>query len=128
MGSQVFCSVPDYLKVITVLDNVCNKDEKFFVVNNITYKQLLYSESIEKFYDYLRPYYHKSKQFYLNIERGYSGFLSVLRQLCKIFSILYVSKVVHLHGTYTNTMIIYVDRNNWETQPEPTTSSIKIAR
>ena len=122
MGSQVFRMIPDYHKVFSVLDEVCVNSEKYFVIKDTTYRQLLYCEKIEKFYDYLYPYYHVSKNFYLELERGYSGFLSVLRQLCKVFDIPFVSKVVYQHGSYINTMTIYVNRNDWETQPtEPLT-------
>lgn len=132
MGSQVFKTIPNYLEVFSLLDEVCVKTEKLFVVTDITFKQLFYGDRIEKFYDYLRPYYHVSKRFYLEIERGYSGFLAVLRQLCKVFDISYVSKVVHHHGIYSNTLIIYIKRDNWEnweTEPkESVTTVIKPSR
>jgi protoporphyrinogen oxidase len=129
MGSQVFRTVPDYHKVFSLLNEVCDKSEKIFVIKDTTFRQLLYNEKIEEFYDYLRNFYHKSKQFYLNITRGYSGFLSVLRQLCKIFDVSYISKVVHHHATYTNTLLIYVNREQWEIQPiSNTTTVIKSIR
>jgi len=124
MGSQVFRTIPDYHKVFSLLNDVCDKNEKTFVVKDTTFRQLLYSEKVEEFYVYLCNFYHKSKQFYLSIDRGYSGFLAVLRQLCKVFNILYVSKVVHHHATYTNTLIIYVDREKWEIQPISTTTTV----
>lgn len=124
MSSQIFRCVPDYNKVFSFLDTYCSRIERHFMVNDITYKQILYSEQLEWFYNFLRPYYHLSKRHYLNPKKGFAGLLTILRHLCKVYSIEYVSKVVYHHDIYTNTLIIYVDRENWEKQPEPTTEVI----
>lgn len=123
-GNQVFKSIPDHNIVFGYLDDVCYRDREFFVVDDIVYKKIRYDDRIFRLYDYLRPFYHTSKQKYLDECRSRNGFLTVLRQLCNLYCLQFVSKVVYRNGTYANTLTIYLDRNNWSELPEPSTVSI----
>lgn len=124
-GNQLFRMVPDHKIVFSVLDEVCNRDENNFIVDDITFKKLKYDDRIFKLYEYLRPFYHLSKRKYLDSSVSLKGLLTVLRQLCNLFCIQYVSKTVYRNGTHINTLIIYIDRHNWQTDlPEPSSSVI----
>lgn len=116
---QVFKTVPDHRVVFEYLDLVCSKYEKIFHVDEMVFKRLLYNDKIYKLYDYLEPFYHKSKQKYLHT--SYKGFLTVLRQICQVLCITYVSKIIYHDATYSNILLIYIDRNNWQELPQPLT-------
>lgn len=118
-GNQLFKTIPDHTIVFGCLDDVCYRDREFFVVDDIVYKKIRYDDRISRLYDYLRPFYHTSKQKYLDECCSRNGFLTVLRQLCKLYCIQFDSKVVYRNGTYVNTLTIYIDRNNWSELPEP---------
>ena len=123
-GNQLFKTIPDHKTVFGYLDEVCYREMDFFVVDDVVYKRIRYDDRIFRFYEYLRPFYHTSKQRYLDECSSRNGFLTVLRQLCKLYCIQFVSKVVYRNGTYANTLTIYLDRNNWSELPEPSTVSI----
>ena len=120
-GNQLFRAVPDHKVVFSVLDEVCHRDQTTFVVDDVIYKRMRYDDRIFKLYDYLKPFYHLSKQKYVNGCTTRTGFLTVLRQLCNLFGIQYTSKVVYRNGTYSNALVIYLDRHDWQELPEPTT-------
>lgn len=120
MGSQLFKTVPDHCVLFELLDSVCDKNERHFVVNEYTFRKLLRQETYDAFYESLRKHYHKSKLFYLDKQRQYAGFLTILRQLCQVFSVPYASRIINTHSTYSKTLHIYVQRDNWQTLPSPT--------
>jgi hypothetical protein len=124
MGSQIFKIVPDHKIVFSVLHDVCSLEEKHFLITEINYKQLHYGNRINYLYDYLRPFYFNAKQGYIDNGRSFTGFLTVLRQLSKVYCIPHTSKVVYGQGTYTRTLRIYIDRHNWDKLPKPESSTI----
>lgn len=124
-GNQLFRMVPDHKVIFSALDEVCYRDEPMFIVDDVAFKRLKYDDRIFNLYTYLRPYYHLSKQKYLDGSVSLKGLLTVLRQLCNLFCIQYVSKVVYRNGTYVNTLSIYLDRHNWKELPEPSSTVIR---
>ena len=64
MGSQLFKEIPDYKNLFSMLESVCSIYEKNFLITEINYKQLNHSNKLNEFYEYLRPYYYKSKMYY----------------------------------------------------------------
>ena len=63
-------------------------------------KMKLKPENIDKFYESIKPYYFKSKQFYLERDKTYKNFITILRQLTKYHHIPYTSKIIYLKSTY----------------------------
>jgi hypothetical protein len=118
-GNQIFKTIPDHTIVFGYLDDVCCRDRDYFVVDDIVHHRMRYDDRITRLYDYLRPFYHTSKQKYLDECCSRNGFLTVLRQLCKLYCIQFASKVVYRNGKYANTLTICLDRNNWSELPEP---------
>jgi hypothetical protein len=125
MSSQIFKEIPDYKVLFSMLDSVCSLYEKKFIITEINYKQLKHNDKINNFYEYLRPYYYKSKVYYTN-KNNYIGFLTILRQLCKLFDIECSSKTVYGQGTYTRQLCIHIDRHNWEDLRISTNSPVLI--
>ena len=112
--SQLFKENPDYKILFNMLDKVCSLDEKDFLFTEINYKQLTHgSNKIAEFYEYLRPFYFKSKVHYVDKGVTFTGFLTVLRQLSKLYSIKHTSNIVYGQGKYTRTIRIHINRNNW---------------
>lgn len=123
-GNQIFRAVPDHRVVFGHLDTVAHRNEKFFVIDDVVYKRLRYCERIFTLCNYLRPFYHSSKQKYIDKSTTHSGFLTVLRQLCRLFGIECFSKVVYKNGTHVSSLTICIDRFNWDVLPEPSTVMI----
>lgn len=123
-GNQLFKSVPDYKIVFDFLDKFCSKEDKIFVIDDIVFKKMKYDDNLFSLQQYLKSFYHLSKQKYINLMTTNNGFLTVMRQLCKVFCIEYVSKITYYNGSYSKTLLIYLERNNWSSLPEPSCCAI----
>lgn len=124
-GNQLFRSVPDHRVLFSYLDEVCVRNTEFFVIDDVTYKRMKYDDRIFALYKYLIPFYHIAKQKYVLASATQAGFLTILRQLCRLFSLQYTTKVVYKGGKHHGCMTIYLPRHKWnEELPEPTTVTI----
>ena len=116
MGSQVFRSVPNMVKLFELLEPVCDDGEKWFVISELSFRRLLREEKLSEFCEELKDNYHTSKHFYLAKYRSFNGFLTILRQLCKVMCIGYLSKIQYTHSNYSKVLEIYVPRKDWREQ------------
>ena len=116
--NHLFRAVPERDVIFGYLDEVCHRDNELFVVDDIAYKRMRYDDRIVRLYEYLRPFYHISKQKYLDEDCSRNSFLTVLRQLCKQYHIQFRSKVIYRNGSYDSTLVIYLDRNSWSEKAE----------
>jgi len=107
MKSQIFkYDISDNI-LYDLLEKICVKNNKFYILNNISYKKAEYHNYICDFYENLRPYYYKSKYFYLNRKQNYAMFVTIIRQLCRFKSINYVSKILYNKSSYDIVYHIY---------------------
>ena len=100
MSTQIFKkNVPNEL-LFTLLDSICAKNEKHYVLNNESFKRGMFQESISKFFDECNKYYHISKKKYLERKLTYNSFTTVLRQICKFNEISYTSQIKYDKSNY----------------------------
>jgi len=116
MGSQVFRNVPDMIRLFQLLEPVCDENEKWFVVSELSFRRLLRQDVLEAYCKELSNNYHSSKHFYLAKYRTFNGFLTILRQLCKVMCIGYISKIQYTHSNYSKVLEIYIPRKGWREQ------------
>ena len=57
-------------------------------------------ENLDNFYNQIKQYYFKSKLFYLERDKTYKNFVTILRQICKYHAIPYTSKILYSKSTY----------------------------
>jgi len=101
MSSQMFKSTINNCVIFKLLQDLCIKiNETSFLFNNDSYKKGMFNQSIPQFIETCRPFYHKSKQYYLNRKINYNNIITILRQLCKNNNISYVSKMVYDKSKY----------------------------
>lgn len=111
MSSQIFKKpIPndilfDLLQKISV--NKDNKTDNYYLVNNTSFKQIVYHNYLEDFCNKIREYYHKSKLKYIERKLDYSKFVTIIRQLCSYNKISYTSKIVYNNSTYDIVYYIY---------------------
>jgi hypothetical protein len=107
MSTQIFKkNVPNEL-LFTLLDSICAKNEKHYVLNNESFKRGMFQESISKFFDECNKYYHISKKKYLERKLTYNSFTTVLRQICNFNNITYTSQIKYDKSTYDIMYYIY---------------------
>ena len=108
MVSQIFKKQFNNDILWTLLDNICNKDKNYYLINKESFKRgTLFSNNIEIFYSMIEDNYHESKKHYIKDALTYKKFLTVVRQVCKNNDILFRSKIVYMKSTYEIIYYIY---------------------
>jgi len=107
MSTQIFKkNVPTEL-LYFLLDDICLKNDKYYILNNNSYKKGLFNETIANFIEECKPYYHISKQKYLERKLTYNSFTTILRQICKFNKITHTSQIKYDKSTYDIIYYIY---------------------
>lgn len=79
-------------------------------VNYAVYKELKHRGDTVSMLSQIKPYYFRSKQQYCTRNMTYLRFLTVLRQLCKYFNLVFSNKIIYYKGNYEPTIIIYIEK------------------
>tara|TARA_B100001093_G_C26837273_1_gene1018932 strand:+ start:89 stop:421 length:333 start_codon:yes stop_codon:yes gene_type:complete len=100
--SQIFKKNFSKKIIYDFLDEFCDKSNNFYIFTKTTFKKIKLQnmDKLNKFYDTLKPFYFNSKIFYLERDKTYKNFITILRQITKYHHIPYTSKIVYLKSTY----------------------------
>jgi hypothetical protein len=108
MSFQIFKNrIPNEM-LIKLLDDIAVKYEKYYIINNNSYKKGMFNNIIELFITQCMPYYHISKRKYLERKLTYNSFITVIRQICNFNKITYTSQLKYDKSTYDITYYIYL--------------------
>lgn len=107
MSTQIFKKNVPTESLYSLLDNVCLKNDKYYIFNNNSYKKGLFDETIANFIEECKPYYHISKQKYLERKLTYNSFTTILRQICKFNKINHTSQIKYDKSSYDIIYYIY---------------------
>lgn len=108
--NQVFLQIPNKDLLLNLLNQICNNDQQYYIINKTVFKSAIYNNLLSPFYQQLIPYYHKSKLFYINRPLNYKNFLTIIRQLCNCLSINYIYFNNFENSTYE--VIYKISKNN----------------
>ena len=107
MSAQIFKkNIPTEL-FFSLLDETSSKNEKHYVFNHASYKKGIFNETIPKFIEVCKPYYHISKRRYLERKMNYNSFVTILRQICNFNKITYTSQIKYDKSSYNIIYNIY---------------------
>lgn len=107
MASQIFKNnIPNEI-LINLLDEIAIKSDNCYVINNNSYKKGIFNESILKFINECKPYYHLSKRKYLERKLNYNSFITIIRQICNFNKITYTSQIKYDKSSYDIMYFIY---------------------
>jgi hypothetical protein len=107
MSSQIFKNqVPNEL-LIKLLESISIKTDKFFIIDNNSYKKGIFNNIITDFINQCVPYYHLSKRKYLEKKLTYHSFITVIRQICNFNKITYTSQIKYDKSKYDIIYYIY---------------------
>ena len=77
--------------VFTIKDNKYSKqfirqakNDKFYLIDHNAYKKALFHAHEKDFLEECKPFYHKSKDFYVTRKFTYNSFVNIVRQICKL--------------------------------------------
>ena len=107
MSTQIFKQNVPIELLFNLLDSICAKNDKHYILNNEAFKRGVFQESIPKFLTDCNPYYHISKRKYLERKSTYNSFITVLRQICNFNNITYTSQIKYDKSNYDIFYYIY---------------------
>ena len=106
---QLFCIPIDIPMLRRFFDRISQDKNGSYLIDYNAYKKMLFHDLQSVFCELLKPYYHKSKHFYLDRELTYKAFATILRQVCKYNSIKITSRVRYIESLYTIEYTIFMD-------------------
>jgi len=112
MSKQIFKKAIPNEVVFNLLNEICIKTDKYYIINADSFKKGLYKQLITKFFEDCKEYYHISKREYLEKKLTYKSFITILRQICKFNNILYTSLIKYDKSTYSIIYYIYQPTKN----------------
>ena len=110
MFSQIFKYKMPLELLCDLLDNISKRstNNKYYIVDNNSYKKGIFNENITSFVEKCKAYYHVSKHIYLDRKMSYNNFMTILRQVCKFNNILYTSNIIYDKSKYTIIYYVYL--------------------
>ncbi len=91
--TDIFVKPIDKSILFNLLDKICLKKSKYYVIDKNSYKSMLFTRIHVEFLNQLYEYYNPTKHFYLNRELTYNSFTNIVRQICKNNDIKITSQV-----------------------------------
>jgi hypothetical protein len=107
MSTQIFKKdIPNDL-LFNLLEDICMKNDKHYILNLESFKKGVFNDSIQQFFELCKPYYHNSKKKYIEKKVTYNSFITVVRQICNYNKLTYISQIKYIKSTYDIVYIIY---------------------
>jgi hypothetical protein len=111
MSTQIFKKdIPNEL-LFTLLECICMKNEKHYILNTESFKKGVFNGSIQQFIETCKEYYHNSKKIYLEKKLTYNSFITIVRQICNYNKLTYTSQIKYNKSDYDIVYIIYKIKN-----------------
>jgi hypothetical protein len=108
MKSQIFKNnIPNEM-LFDFLNKTCVKNNNHHSFDKSAYKKGLFNNEIPMFIDRCKPYYHLSKQHYLEKLITFNSLATILRQICNHNKITYTSKMKYDKSDYEIVYYIYL--------------------
>jgi hypothetical protein len=86
MSKQIFKYEVPFELLTQLLDKICEPIQTYYIDIN-AYKIMRFHNYHLDFLSSLIPYYHWSKQFYLERKCTYYSFMTIIRQICRLHNI-----------------------------------------
>lgn len=100
MPTPIFKLTPPPEIIWDLLDEICFKENNFYIVNYESYKKMYYLEMEDYLFDNLLEYYNEAHYPYIEGELDYKRFLTIIRQVCKENGIPCIYDYVNEGGYY----------------------------
>ena len=107
MSTQIFKKLIPKELLVSLLEKICVKNEKYYYFDMNAYRKMLYYEYNNEFCDSIRDYYHIGKRFYVDRKISYNVFTTILRQICNSNNIMYTSQIKYNESKYNIVYFIY---------------------
>jgi hypothetical protein len=108
MSTQIFKNKIPNEVFFNFLNNICVKNDKYYLLNNAAFKKGVINDVYAQFFEICKPYYHVSKQKYLEGKNTYKKLTTIIRQICNYNKITYTSLIKYEKSTYDIVYYIYI--------------------
>jgi hypothetical protein len=104
----------DILNKVCMIDSNCQLDISEFVITKALFKRAEIHNLIKPFIETIKEHYYLSKQHYIDRQINYNSFITIIRQLCNVNDIKYLSNIVYAKSKYEieytiELPLVYVD-------------------
>jgi len=107
MLKQIFRKEVPQNILFDILDQICLKTDKYYVIDINAYRKLVFYNLHDSFTKTLLDYYHLSKQFYITRKMAYNSFINIVRHICKSNNIMYTSQMKYNESKYNIDYHVY---------------------
>jgi hypothetical protein len=109
MLNQIFkYPVPNEL-LFNLLDKICLKTDSYYLVDMNSYRKMMFHNYNNDFCNELKEYYYVGKSFYIIRKMTYKSFTNIVRQICKLNTILFTSQMKYNESKYNIDYLIYYE-------------------
>lgn len=107
MSKQIFKDIVPLEILFELLEQICLKTDKYYLVDINSYKKLKYNNLHLPFIESIIDYYHLSKRFYVEREMSYNSFTNIVRQICKSNNIMFTNQIKYSESSYSIDYLVY---------------------
>lgn len=86
MSLQLFKTPPPKKILFDFLNKFCIFESNHYILEKSNYKSALLKGVVKPFIQELKPFYHNSKLFYIERANKFKPFITIIRQLCKLYN------------------------------------------
>jgi len=109
MSSQIFRKPVPKEILFDLLDKICVKTDKYYLIDMNAYRKLMFYNYQTDFFTQLREYYNLSKLFYIERKMIYNSFTNIVRQICKSNNVMFTSQIKYNESKYNIDFFIYFE-------------------
>jgi hypothetical protein len=96
-----------FIAYISHISNDSVRDDKYYVVNINSFKKSVVDGSLARYCEQIRPFYIPGKRRYTESVNTYSRFLTVVRQMCRVYG-MRLDKIRNASGQHKTFYIYHV--------------------
>lgn len=102
MTSQLFKENVPMIVLYDFLEKICIKDEdnKLYIFSKAAFKKAEIYNLLTNFKETIKPYYHISKQYYVDRVLTFIRFTTIIKQICHVNNNEIISKIVYNKSKY----------------------------
>ena len=107
MSRQIFRKLVQPEVLYDLLEKICLKTDKYYLVDHNAYKKFMYLGLNDEFKANIIGCYHDSKRVYVTREMNYNSFINIVRQICKSNQMMFTSQIKYMDSKYSIEYLIF---------------------
>jgi hypothetical protein len=109
---HIWKTTPLLQLLFDLLERVRVKNAKYYAVDEIAHRRIVYHGYHKDFLEQLRPHYHKSKKIYLDRPFSLLSFKNIVRPICKTHEVPYQKHMLYCSSGYSIVHEVHYSRPN----------------